>query len=367
LSISPGKKFRTFSFLLVLMASLGLAAQLTFPPSPGEKPDDARLLATARRSLFGGDPGAAYKHLLLSESGMAGDEEWRELLFLTLIGLGKPLDASAFVLGQKNASGRDRMRSELLLKREGPAREPARFLPETQVFRVPKEVARKAVSMAAAGGSVFVLTPEAFYTYPLDGSPQAFRTIAGGKEILDGKGEPLVLTSSSIVSVSGTTQLPLRINDAASFARAPGGGLYILDSAGKVFLLDDGGKIIEERQILIRKPSKIRTDELGRVFILSDSGDDISIYSSGFDPLFVLDPAASGAPVGRVSDFRPDFAGNIIILEKGSKELSFFNFSKRFLGSSSDKAFQADLFSWDGGGSLTVLDRKKSSVMKVSL
>jgi len=321
LSISPGKKFRTFSFLLVLMASLGLAAQLTFPPSPGEKPDDARLLATARRSLFGGDPGAAYKHLLLSESGMAGDEEWRELLFLTLIGLGKPLDASAFVLGQKNASGRDRMRSELLLKREG----------------------------------------------PLDSSPQAFRTIAGGKEILDGKGEPLVLTSSSIVSVSGTTQLPLRINDAASFARAPGGGLYILDSAGKVFLLDDGGKIIEERQILIRKPSKIRTDELGRVFILSDSGDDISIYSSGFDPLFVLDPAASGAPVGRVSDFRPDFAGNIIILEKGSKELSFFNFSKRFLGSSSDKAFQADLFSWDGGGSLTVLDRKKSSVMKVSL
>lgn len=367
MSISPGKKFRTFSFLLVLLASFGLAAQLTYPPSPGEEPEDARLLAAARRSLFGGDPGAAYKYLLLSEPGMTGDEEWRELLFLTLVGLGNPLDASAFVSGLKNPSERDRLRSELLMKREGFTREAARFLPDTPALRVPKEVAKKAVSIAAADGSVSVLTPEALYTYPLDGSPQAFLAITGGREILAGSGGPLVLTSSSIVSVSGTTQLPLRINDAASFARAPGGGLYILDSAGKVFLLDEGGKIIEERQILIRKPSKIRTDALGRVFILSDSEDDISIYSSGFDPLFVLDPAASGAPVGRITDFRPDFAGNVIILEKGAKELSFFSFSKRFLGSSGGKAFQADLFWWDGGGSLTVLDRKKSSVMKVSL
>ncbi len=345
-----------------------LFAQLTYPPPPGERPAGDQLVTESRKALFKGDPQAAYKYLLLSENVMAEDAGWRELFFLTLIGLGNPLDASAFVAVHKNPSEMERLRSGLLLKREGFKSEAPRFLTGSPAFAVPKEVARKAVSIAANGNSLFILTPEAFYTYPLDGSPQAFRTMNGGKEVMTGDGGlPFVLTSHSLVSPSGTVQLPLRITEALSFARAPGNCFYILDSTGKVFLLDQDGKIIEERQILIRKPSRIRTDDLGRVFILSAAQDDISVYSAGFAPIFVLTPENAGAAFGKISDFRPDFAGNMMTLEKGGGDLFLFSFSRHFLGSSGGKAFHADLFWWDGYGELTVLDRRRGSAIKVSL
>lgn len=365
--ISRKRRLLTFSVLVFFVASLQLPAQWTYPPSAGETAQPDKLLPAARDSLFKGDLNAAYKYLLLSEP-IKDDKEWRELYVLTLTGLDKPVDAAAFILGQKNPSAEELERSGILLGREGFRRETPRFKTEGKPLAIPRDIAKKAVSMACGNGSVFVLTPDALYTYPESGAPPSFSTLTGGREVMTGGGgQPLTLTANSIISGTKTIQLPLSITGAVSFARAPNNCLYVLDSAGKVFLLDEAGRILEERQILIRKPSRIRTDALSRVFILSGAENDISVYSAGFSPLFVLSPDAVGVPAGRISDFNPDFAGNPMMLDKSGRELLFFNFSKAFLGRSSDKDFQADLFFWDGGRTLTALDRKKGTIARVAL
>jgi len=314
-----------------------------------------------------GEASSAYKELLLAGT-MNDDRDWRELFFLTLIGLDSPLDAAASVLEERNASEDETARARILLKRSGFRRETPRFAPEGKPVAVPKDVAKKAVAIAAAKGSAFVLTPDALYTYPESGAPPSFFTVTGGRELLvNGRGEPLILTANSLVSPSASIPLPLGITNASSFAQAPDGCFYILDSAGKVFLLDSSGKVREERQILIKKPSRIRTDSLYRVFLLSGGESDISVYGAAFAPLFVMSPEALGVPSGKILDFAVDFAGNPLMLERGRKELLFFNYSKNFLGRSLERTFEADLFSWDGGGSLLVLDRKSCHLIRVSL
>ena len=367
MSISRKRKFLTSSLFLLLVASCGLIAQPTYPPSPASAAGSEELLSAARNSFLEGDLPSAYKHLLLSED-LNGDREWRDLYFLTLVGLGHPADAAAFVLELKDPSAQESFRAGILLKRNAFASGTPQFKPAGKPLQISKEVAKKAVSIAEGKDSVFVLTPETLYTYNAGGGPPSFFTLTAGREVMpDEDGMPLVLTSDSIIRGSATVPLPLSIADAVSFARAPKNCLYVLDSAGKVFLMEESGRIIEERQILIRKPLKIRTDSLWRVFILSGGEKDISVYGAGFEPLFVLSPEAAGAPSGRLSDLQPDFAGNPMILDRSGKELILFNSSKSFLGRSSDRAFQADLFFWNGGERVLVLDRKKSAIVEAAI
>jgi hypothetical protein len=367
LSISRRKRLLTSSSLLFLFLSFNVFAQLTYPPSPDDLLEPGKLLSAARGSFLKGDLAGSYKYLLLSEN-LKTDQNCRDLFFLTLVGLDKPVDAASFLLELKNPSADESLKLELLSKRQGFTRAYSSFKPDTPPISIPKETAKKAAAVARGGDLFFVLTPLNLYGFSSSGKLISTLSLTNGRELIESPGErPFVLTSNSIITPSGTITLPLKIGDALSFARAPGDCYYVLDSAGRVFLLSGSGAILEERQILIKKPVKIRTDELSRIFILSGQENDISVYSASFSPLFVLSPETQGASTGRAGDFQLDFAGDPLILDKSRKELLLFNFTKHFLGKSSNKSLSADAFSWDGGNGLTVLDKKKGVIMKVLL
>jgi hypothetical protein len=369
LSILPRKKLRAFSSALFLYISFSLSAYLTYPPSSPGGLLPEKMFSQAKESFARGDLAIAYKYLLLSED-LRNDKEWQKLYFLTLAGLDRPSDAAAFLQELKGQSEELSLKLKLILDREGFARTYPAFKPDATSTAIPKEIAKKAISIAQGRDSLYMLTPLALYDISSSGAIISTLPISGGKELLMKEdGECLVLAANSIISASRTILLPLAVTSAVSFAGAPGGCFYILDSTGKVFLTDEGGRILEERQTRIPKPSRIRTDELFRVFIFSSGEKDISIYSASFSPLTVLSPEiqAQGISVGRISDFEVDFAGNSLLLDKSRRELLFFNFQKNFLGKSNDTIVCVDLFYWNGKDSLIALDAKKAKIMKVLL
>lgn len=340
---------------------------MTVPPCPDNRKEPRELLASAKVSFFKGDYPAAYRSLLLSES-LSKESEWRKIFFLTLVGLDRPVDAASAILAEEDSSEDELSWCGLLLKREGFTRAYPAFKPEPTYGQIPREIAKKAISISENRDNLFILTPTALYKYSFSGEAVSTTSISEAKELMgNGDEDPIVLTSSSIICESKRTPLPLKIKNAASFARGNGDSFYILDGEGGVFLVDQSGSIIEERKLLIGKPIKIRTDELFRVFILSGKDKEVAVYGASFEPLFVLAPRNRDVSAGNIRHFDVDYFGNTLLLDKGKKELFFFNFRKDFLGKSCNKTARIDLFYWDGGDSFLALDMKSGRVFKAAI
>lgn len=356
------KKFLIISFFSLLFSST--FAFLTLPPSPYENRSQNILLAQAEDDFVKGNLNSAYKHLLLS-STLNEDPKWKDLYFLTLLGLEKPLSAISFLQEEKNLSDREKFYLETLLKREGVDKESPKFFNSSQI-PLQKEMIKKVCSIIQDKDNIFLLTETSFYKMNSEGKVIETSVLRDGKDLLfNTDNDVVILTKNSIILKGEKIVLPLQINSAVSFANAPEGNYYVLDENNKLFMINASGNILQERQLLIKNCLKIRTDKIYRVFILS-SKNEISVYSSSFEPLFVFDGNSSLTGLNGMKDFFVDYAGNPLILDK-SGELFLFNFKQEFLGKSQKEKFKVDNLFWDGGDFLLVLDKRKLVLRKLEL
>ncbi|MCX7829982.1 MAG: hypothetical protein N2445_02850 [Acidobacteria bacterium] len=356
------KKFLIFSFFCFFI--INCFSFSTFPPSPEEKKLSSLAFESAKQDFARGNLNSAYKNLLLSSS-LKEDEGWRKLYFLTLLGLNEPLSAISFLQEQKKVTEGEKFCIETLLKRQGVELESPRFS-ESLRFSIPKEIIKKASFITENQGNIILLSENSLYKVDFSGKVLETRILTGGKELLiDKNGNVVVLTKDSIITKDAKIVLPLQINAPISFARAPEGNFYVLDESNELFLVSEEGRIIQQRQLFIKKCLKVRTDDVYRVYILSSNGE-VSVYNSDFSPLTVLDGKPSTTGLNGIKDFFVDYAGNPIFLDK-SGELFFFNFKHTFLGKTQKEKIRTDLFFWDGGKSVISVDKRKMVLRKLEL
>ena len=359
------KKPLIFSAVCHLSFAVAALGFLTFPPAQQGGMSSDAVFKHAKEEFFSGNLDSAYKNLLLSGS-LKDEEEWRKFYCLTLIGLNRPVDAAAYRAGIKSPSEGEKKRLKYLLDRQGIERAYPRFKASGAPVSVSKEICKKARAVAMNNGSVFVLTDTALIEFDPGGKFLESAAFSDGRELLSGgESRATVLTGDCILTQSKKIVLPLEIVSAVSFARAPGGCFYVLDSANKVFLISREGSLLQERRILIKKPRKIRTDELFRVFILS-AQDEVFVYSASFEPITVLSQKLRDAGTGSVSDIFTDFAGDLIF-GGGGAQLFFFNFNQDFLGKSVKDDFRADIVWWNGEDTVLTLDKKRGVIRKIVL
>jgi len=356
------KKFLIFSLFNIILAFC--FAYSTIPPSPEQNENLDEIFEQARRDFLKGDLNSAYKNLLLTFP-LKNNKEWQELYFLTLIGIDKPLSAISFLQEQKDISEKSKFYLETLLEREGIEKAEPIF---AEYFKVtlPQKNFKKISSIIESKNNFYVLIENSFYKIAPQGKILETTILNGARELLLlENGEVAVLTKDSIIIQGKKIVLPLEIKSALSFAKAPENCIYVLDEDSKLFMLNMEGNIIQERQLLIKRCLKIRTDSLFRVFILS-ANDEVSVYSSSFAPLFIMDGNPSVTGLGKIKEFFVDYAGNPIFLDRKG-ELFFFNFKQELLGKSQKETTRTDCFHWDGGKYLLSFDKKTSILRKLYL
>lgn len=356
------KKFLSFSFFIFFV--FPFITFSTIPQSQDSYVPPSSIFEKAKSDFLSGNLNSAYKNFLLTNF-LKENPNWRELYFLTLVGLNKPYAAISFLQEQKKPTEKEKFYIETLIQRQGVEKGNLKFS-EILSFPIPKEISKKIFSILENKDNYFVLTQTALYKINNSGKIVETNVFTGGKELfLDENGEVAVLTNDGFLLNGRKISFPFKIKSALSIAKAPEGNFYVLGENNELFKVNKEGKIIEERQLLIKKCLKIRTDSLFRVFILSSNGE-ISVYSASFEPLFVIDGNSSATALSGIKEFFVDYAGNPIILDK-SGELFFFNFHKDFLGKSQKKKIRAKQFYWDGGKYLFLFDNKKVVLEKLEL
>lgn len=356
------KRLQIINFSLFFF--LSFFAYSTIPPQFSDNENPETFFGKAKEDFLKGDHNSAYKNLLLSKS-LKNDEKWRELYFLTLLGLNEPLSAISFLNESKRLSQKETFYLESLIKRQSFKQESPKFS-ETLKLILSKDILKKTFALVESENFILLLTENSLYKINSQGQIVETTNFLGGKELLlDNDNNVVILTNDSLIIKGKRIVLPLQIKSAISFSMAPEENFYILDNNSKLFLINSDGVILQERQLLVKNCKKIRTDKLFRVFILS-SKKDILVYSPSFEPLFMMDLKPNLTGLGSISNLFVDFSGNPLILDK-SGDLVFFNFKQDFLGKCQKEKIKTDCFFWDGGTTILALDKKRGFLRKLEL
>lgn len=354
------KKHTIFSLFLLLLFFLNINSEITFPSLIKDEKEVISIFLQAKECFKRGELDKCYKNLMLIKK-WKDDEEYRYLTFLTLIGLNAPFDAANFLKEYKISSAEENLLN-LLVEREclklSPSFENSKKIP------LNKKSFKKIKSVAVNGETAYILNKNGLYCSN-DGF-KTFRVVAlgNGIEILVGKdGKNVVLFTDSIFVDGKKIFLPLEILNPISFAFAPQGGFYVLSESGSVFLLDEEGRLIEERKLLLESPKKIRTDALFRVYILSQ--DNIYLYDASFNPVKTFSEKLRVYGARGITDFYVDFFGNILILRR-SGEVLFFTFFEDLLGTFSNEKSKIKKFFFSGGKHFYAVD-KDLNLMEIRL
>ncbi len=360
MSIFKKGKLLTFSISLLLFFSfLNFAGDL-FPSKVDESKEIESLFNEAKADFYKGNLPSSYKNLMILKP-YSNDEEYRNFMFFTLIGLGAYFDAVNFL--KDNSSPEEKFLSNLLLKRDCLNLKP-KFAIKENIY-ISKQIARKIRGITSDGESNFILDDKTCYKFDKGGKiVDSFQVMNGSEISINQKKEAVILSKDSLYIGKNKIYLPSEIEMPISFCPAPYDNYYILDGKGKVFLIDSSAKILEERQILIKNAIKIRTDFLFRIFILSKDGI-LYVYDASFNPLITISEKLKINDIGAITDFSVDYFGNPILLDKNNA-IFIFNYSQNFLGKFYDEKFKVKSFFFDGGEFLMAVD-KNGSIRKFQL
>ncbi len=346
------------------------APPATFPPAgaPVAAPD---LLAQSRVALFEGRITQAYRLLEEARPVLSKNDEWLKTSALVDLALERPFRAAAELsrIQRPDAVTAARLRSILRYQGADPLEVP--FAPSG--FRwpdLPGQLLRGVISLTPAPeGNLVLLTSSQVLLVNPQGRILAAQNLPGGRDLtLDPNGLPLALGEAAVFRANHTIPLPDAIQKPRSVAASPGGNLLVLDGREPaVFVLDAAGKVLGKKVLALPDPWKIRTDAVGRVYILDRRTRTVHVYGADLIPLTTIDPSKAGIDIRRADDLQVDFAGDVVILDGRRHQVSMFTLKGRLLGDSNRAAARMDAFGWNGRGSFYFLDGHDLYVGKVSL
>lgn len=318
-------------------------------------------LRTAEAALFSGKPERAYRILENRAAFEKTDPEALALLARTLLALDRPLDA-ARVLGRMEATPSVRSRIRALLQRNlaldgGVALSETPFPTPGLDPRILKGA--RAIAPAADGGA-FLLGRDALFTLGADGRLLATRPLPDTRDLsLDEDGKPLALAKGLLLWGDRTLTLPPTFGSPSSVAALPEGSAVLLDDGKRRLIKVDGnGNAVGSAGILVPDPFLVRADGAGRLYVADGRGGRIHVLGGDLATLRVLDPKAAGVPLKRLSDFRVDFAGNLLLLDGRAHRLILLSSSGRLLFLSREEGPRISAAGWDGLDRILYVDGK---------
>lgn len=212
-------------------------------------------------------------------------------------------------------------------------------------------ILRKALAVAPAPeGGAYLLGREALFDLGADGRLLATRPLAGALDLsLDGSGRPLALARGVLLWGDRTLNLPPTFGSPASAAYLPEGAAVLLDGRQRRLIkVDAEGKAVGSAPILVPDPTLVRTDGVGRLYVAEGRGGRIFVLAGDLSVLKVLDPKSSGVPLRRLSDFRVDFAGNLLLLDGRTHRLILLSAAGKVLYLSGEESPRVSAVGWDG-------------------
>ncbi len=222
-------------------------------------------------------------------------------------------------------------------------------------------ILRKALAVAPAPeGGVYLLGRDALFDVRADGRLLATRPLAGALDLsLDGSGRPLALARGVLLWGDRTLSLPPTFGSPVSVACLPEGVAVLLDDRQRRLIkVNPEGKAVGSAGILVPDPALVRTDSAGRLYVADGQGGRIFVLGGDLSVLKVLDPKSLGVPIRRLSDFRVDFAGNLLLLDGRAHRLILLSSSGKALFLSGEESPRVSAAGWDGLDRILFVDGK---------
>lgn len=305
------EKFLVISIVLIL--TLNCFSSTILSPVKTSDKNLNQIFEEAKQDFLKGDLNATYRKLLLINT-FKGNPEYDELLFLTLIGLKENILAIDSLNSYKNSNEKLGKYYRWALERSGLLSD-GTFI-ETEKVMIKKENLKKVNGILFDNPSFYLLKENMIEKYGKDG--KILETIFQQRNregmILENL-KTLMLSVDSITLPEEKIILPLKIENPISITKAPFNNFYLLDDKNTIYTISYNGNIVEKRELLIKNPRKIRTDNLFRIYILSKDGS-IYVYGASFEPLYLFkkEEFSEKFNLSRVIDFYVDFIGNLILL-----------------------------------------------------
>jgi hypothetical protein len=329
----------------------------------------AEALATARVALFAGHVDQAYRLLLAAEPDRGQTPEFLDLAARVYLALDRPLRMAECYQEMAGSDPKATEKVRAILARQGDI--PSRPLFSGSVTRWPgfdRDRLEDLVGVAPGpDGTVYLLRTEGLDRVGKDGRSQGVVPLDRAVDLsVDFDGQAVALGQSQVLWGGRVIALPAGMDRPASAAVSPEGSLLVLDRAARRLLrLDPNGTVGGVTTVAMRDPIKVRVDLAGRIYIADRDTGDVHVYGPDMVPLKVLSPEAVQHPVRRLEDMEVGLAGDVLLLDGRSHQLSLFAADGRFLGTSEGRLPRVDAFGWDGLDTLLFASQRAGTLGRV--
>lgn len=341
----------------------------TFPPRQDSGVSVKDLTGAANAALYSGRPDQAYRLLVTAAPQLDDQGPFLDLCARVYLALQRPMRAAECYAKLHNGDSEASEKVRALLQRQGPMHPGSYFTFSEKPFPTHDKGSLKRIEAAVPGpdGSAYLLTKSALVRMGPDGKLLSSKPLPGARDLsLDETGRPLALGDSQILWGDRVIPLPSGLDEPASVAASPDGSLILLD-AGKrrLFRLDAKGVPGGSAALTIRKPTIVRTDLAGRIYVADRDGDKVFVFGADMSPLRVLDPEASGHRVRKLEGLFVDFAGDTLLFDGRAHELLLFSSDGRFLGNTREDVARIYVAGWDGLNRIIYVDKRAAVLGRI--
>ena len=343
-------------------------AASTFPPAPDQRLPARESLEASRVALLSGKPDQAYRLMLLAQPDLGGTPDWLDLASRVYLALDRPGRIAETFMESGSADPVSQSRMRAVLDRLGAAPSRQAFQPVSRWTGFDKKTLSPVRSvLPGPAGSAYLLLEDHLLQVGEDGRTQATSVLPGARDLcLDFAAVPLALGEREILWGGLAIKLPAGITRPVSAAAAPDGSFFVLERGEpRLHRISRKGTPMGSVAVAVGDPAKVRVDRAGRIYLVDRSEGRVRIYGADMAPVRTVGLSFAGKALRKMEDLTVDFAGNLLVVDGGTRRALLYSGSGQLLASTKEGT-RVDAAGWDGLNALLILDTKAGELWRYS-
>ncbi len=306
--------------------------------------------------------------MLLAQPDLGATPDWLDLASRVYLALDRPgRIAETFMLsGSGDPASQSRIRT--VLERLGAVPSRPALQPVSRWPGFDKKTLRPVQSaVPGPGGSAYLLLEDSLIQVGADGRTQATSTLPGARDLcLDFSSAPLALGEREILWAGEAIKLPAGILRPVSAAAAPDGSFFVLErSEPRLHRISRRGTSMGSVPLAVGDPARVRVDRAGRIYLVDRGEGRIRIYGADMTPVRTLGLSFAGKALRKIEDLTVDFAGNLLVVDGGTKRALLYSGSGQLLAVTKEGT-RVDAGGWDGMDALVILNTRAGELWRYS-
>ena len=117
--------------------------------------------------------------------------------------------------------------------------------------------------------------------------------------------------------------------------------------------------------VAVGDPARVRLDRAGRIYLVDRGDGRVRIYGADMTPVRTLGLSFAGRPLRKITDLTVDFAGNLLVVDGGTRRALLYSGSGQLLATTKEGT-RVDAAGWDGLNALLILDKRAGELWRYS-